>query len=120
MSTLSTYTFNIGTQSEILGRTFRPTLACDLIGHTLGYGGIVYEEHLSEGGDWEPETIIVFRVHRLCEHEAKSVALTLCKRLGQEAIAYHDGSEGGLVFHPEYSGERYEFNSEYFIPITQH
>lgn len=39
----------------------------------------------------------------------------LCKVFNQECIAYKVGTTGGLVYNPEYDGERMEFDEQYFI-----
>lgn len=41
----------------------------------------------------------------------------ICKVATQESIAVKINGEGILVFNPEYKGERYEFNENFFINL---
>lgn len=41
----------------------------------------------------------------------------LCEVLTQESIAVKFNGKGELVFNPEFKGERYEFNEDYFLNI---
>ena len=39
---------------------------------------------------------------------------SICNELQQEAIAYKAGRKAGLIFNTGYTGERYQFNQNYF------
>lgn len=74
---------------------------------------LTIKEH--EGSDWEAEQVAVMRIEGVSLN--KTILESLCQRLNQDAIAYEYNGEGGIVFNPNYQGERYKFNPEYFLKI---
>ena len=49
--------------------------------------------------------------------DAVKVAEGLCELLTQDCIAIEVGGVGHLVYNPNYKGERYEFDNQYFIKL---
>ena len=68
-------------------------------------------------GHWdgdEPTAILVIVSDD--EFDAEGICKNLCKLMTQTAIAMRtDGDEGKLVYHPDHTGEKYEFDEKYFI-----
>jgi len=109
-------TWNIGLNNN----PYTATLIIDAITtafpHNEGYI-VAYREHM---GEWEgkPEPTLVIEV--IGEQDAESmVALTkmMCIAFTQDAIAVRNDGDGHLVYRPEFTGDRYEFNSEFFHVI---
>ena len=68
-------------------------------------------------GQWdgdEPTAVLV--VSSDDEFDAHGICINLCKIMTQTAIAMRtDGEDGKLVYHPDHSGDKYEFDEKYFI-----
>jgi hypothetical protein len=74
----------------------------------------------SGGSDWEGEETFLAKIDLLKTVQFEQIVVImheLCKTLKQDAIAYKVGNVGYLAFNPEYSGERFEFNKDYFIEL---
>lgn len=73
---------------------------------------------LSEGGDWAPELILIQQIEVLDVDSFKLGIESLCRVLGEDAIAVAIISpsigSGTIIFNPTYTGERYDFNLDYF------
>ena len=71
---------------------------------------------MSKGGDWKPEPILIADID-VSEWVGFNRALeALCVVLNEDSIAVSlIGREGYLIFHPNYAGERYPFNFDYFL-----
>jgi hypothetical protein len=63
---------------------------------------------------WEnnPEPTVVVKIDGTVEYEQIEV---LCLFFTQDAIALKISGFGCLVYRPDYVGERYSYNEEYFI-----
>ena len=94
----------------------------DLLFHaTAPYADLLdYREVQSEGGDWEPEPIywVEFEILHDCVDRFKRALESICTVLHEDAIAVAIVSpsigEGTILFNPNYEGERYDFNLDYF------
>lgn len=71
---------------------------------------------ISGGGDWEPEEILIAEIS-VDDIEFVNRALeALSVVLDEDSIAVSVlGNEGYLIWNPNYTGEKYEFNSDYFL-----
>tara|TARA_R100000406_G_scaffold58601_1_gene40497 strand:- start:1000 stop:1350 length:351 start_codon:yes stop_codon:yes gene_type:complete len=72
---------------------------------------------LSDGGDWEPENILIaeIRTNAVSIKELNKRLESLALVLNEDSIAVSVlGDEGYLVFNPNYTGEKYDFNIDYF------
>ena len=81
----------------------------------------------SKGGNWEPEPVLWTEIEIApCNQVStsskverfKNVLESLCVVLNEDAIAVAIVSpscgDGTVIFNPHYTGERYEFNLDYF------
>lgn len=75
----------------------------------------------SDGGDWEPEYIVVHEIQVVSWCSLDETLATLCGCLGEDAIAYlpvfddaRPIDNGYISWNPRYTGERFEFNHDYF------
>lgn len=63
-------------------------------------------------GEWEgiPERTLI------AEIPAKKLKQLerICNELQQDAISYKSSNKAGLIFTPNYTGERYQFNESFF------
>ena len=62
-------------------------------------------------GDVEPTLVLVYENERLTRVQLQ----TLCEQTTQEAIALKRDGKGRLVFNPNYRGQKFTFNQDYFI-----
>ncbi len=124
---MKTLTMNIGTingtQHNEAGEQRTDREQYDTIIQTLTRYGLSFgiREAVSDGGDWDPETIFVVKIRLLtevCLDDSWRAMKRLVTRCRQDAIAIDgiDQIDGGtILFHPNYNGERYLFNRAYFI-----
>ena len=74
----------------------------------------------SSGGDWVPEPILWANFNTSDSDESITAMLrtleSVCLVLHEDSIAVkvEPYNYGKLVFSPTYTGERYDFNAEYF------
>ena len=82
-----------------------------------------YRQVESSGGDWEPESILWAELEVSSSdqvHFFRKSLEGLCTVLNEEGIAVAIVSpaiaigEGIIVWNPEYNGEKYDFNLDYF------
>lgn len=68
------------------------------------------------GGDWGTEQTYVARVPLQSSNIEliNTILEYMCIDFNQDAIAYMINGVGYLAFNPNYTGERYEFNINYF------
>ena len=82
---------------------------------------IDYREVESAGGDWEPEKVLWAELEIItCDEVSafKDALESLCVVLNEDAIAVAIVSpriaDGTVIFNPNYTGEKYDFNLDYF------
>lgn len=89
---------------------------------TTGYCAEVtsYREVESAGGDWEPEPVLWAELEVVWSmvDRFKAAMESLCVALGEDSIAGYvlepNTGDGTLFWHPHYTGEKYDFNIDYF------
>ncbi len=71
----------------------------------------------AKGSNWKNERTLVVKIAQgLSEGAFERLLREICNDLNQGAIAYrHLNQHGKLVYNSQYEGERFEFNSKYFI-----
>lgn len=107
---------NIGLESHGIGASIVNQLTRTAIGKknkiTSNYAT------MSSGGDWAPELILVQTIEVLDVETFKDGITAVCRVLGEDAIAVAILSpsigSGTIIFNPSYTGERYDFNLDYF------
>ena len=71
---------------------------------------------LSDGGDWQPESILIAEIETSDIQSVNRSLEALAVVLDEDSIAVSVlGNEGYLIWNPNYSGEKYDFNSNYFL-----
>lgn len=80
-----------------------------------------YRKVESAGGDWNPEPVLWVELEVVTTDDVdlfKKALEALCIALGEDSIAVAIVSpsiaDGTLIWHPHYTGEKYEFNIDYF------
>lgn len=75
----------------------------------------------STGGDWNPEPVLWAELEVVTTEDVerfKKALESLCVALGEDSIAVAIVSpsiaDGTLIWHPHYTGEKYDFNIDYF------
>lgn len=70
------------------------------------------EQFTIKTGEWQgvTERTLIAKIGAKKFRELESI----CNELQQEAIAYKAGRRTGLIFNTGYTGERYQFNQNYF------
>jgi hypothetical protein len=108
---------NIGLESHGIGTSIVNQLTQNAIGskNAIKSSDVL----LSEGGDWAPELILIQEIEVLDVERFKVGLETICRVLGEDAIAVAIISpsigDGTIIFSPTYTGERYNFNLAYFV-----
>ena len=77
-------------------------------------GDIPVHKYLAEGvykSDVEPTLVVVYDDENIGDTELE----TLTQWMTQECIALKRNGVGRLIFNPNYTGDRFEFNDDYFI-----
>lgn len=86
---------------------------------TEGKGRIVsYRFVESSGGDWPPEIIVVATIELPSATWIDEVCRCVAVYARQDCVAsigIDDDTIQGLTFHPDYSGDEFEFDPAYFI-----
>ena len=123
-------TLNIGTVKGINHGSYKEQMTIEdtlnLVADELSLAGLRFSlrKTMSMGGDWNPETIVVAEVNCRINHPNDDIGSLwfalqeLVRITDQDAIAVHgiNHVDGGFVlFHPNYEGERYDFNVDYFV-----
>lgn len=70
-----------------------------------------------KGSNWADERTLVVSIEgdvSMGSHYYMDLCRLLCEELHQEAIAFMIGDRGYMAFNPNYKGEEYEFNINYF------
>jgi hypothetical protein len=63
-----------------------------------------------------PEPTLVAKIITQMDEESARVLTTMmCMKFTQECIGMKFNEEGTLVYNPEFKGEQYNFDSDYFI-----
>lgn len=67
-------------------------------------------------GSWGKERVLVLEMdtYKLNIDGFKSVISLVCTDLRQDGIAFTIDGEGYIVFNPNYKGEKFAFNPDYF------
>ncbi len=65
-------------------------------------------------GNPEP-TLVAKIITAMDEESAKILVGAMCMKFTQECIGMKFNEEGTLVYNPEFKGEQYTFDAEYFI-----
>lgn len=77
-----------------------------------------WERRMSDGGNWDPEPVFVPEIEVGNVDRLKSGLAALCDVLGEDSIAVAILSpsvgSGVLIWNSNYSGEKYDFNLDYF------
>ena len=80
-----------------------------------------YRKVESAGGDWNPEPVLWVELEVVTTDDVdlfKKALEALCIALGEDSIAVAIVSpsiaDGTLIWHPHYTGEKYDFNIDYF------
>ena len=106
---------NIGLESHGIGTSIVNQLTTNAIGEKNRI--IASDCRLSSGGDWSPELVLIQKIE-ISDLPAFIRAFeSLCLLLGEDCIAVKGITLGFLIFSPNYSGERFSFNSDFFITL---
>lgn len=123
---------NVGLEDHGLSAETVTTILANLLED--GNEVVASRTTLSEGGDWEPERIVIQELSCHCIGSLERSLEKLAEALGEEAIAYLatkiefceesakrplgtaplDIEEGYIAYNPRFKGERYNFNVDYF------
>ena len=95
-------------------------LVAELLRNAIGPKNKVldFEAKYSEGGDWEPELILIPEIIIQDLESFKRGVESMCLVLNEDCIAvsFQTNSKGGaMIFNPNYTGEKFQFNIEYFV-----
>ena len=107
---------NIGMESHGIGAS----VIKQMLQNAIGTDNVVTGYHcvMSDGGDWEPELIMVPEIQVSNVERLKKGLVALCDVLSEDSIAVAilspDVGNGVLVWNTNYTGERYSFNLDYF------
>lgn len=110
-----------------LGNASKFDFDCDTIARLLDLSTrdcaqlLNYRQVESNGGDWEPESVLWAELYVSSSDEVhffKKALEGLCTVLNEDSIAVAIVSpsiaDGTIIYNPEYSGEKYDFNLDYF------
>ena len=103
-------TLNIGLENN-------PLTEYDII-KILWISGLAYSKSRIEIGEYlgKPErTLVIEAKYIRTEKDMIDLVKGLCLILKQECIGLMIGDVGYLVYNPEFKGERFDFNKDYFI-----
>lgn len=106
---------NVGLDNHGLSAETVTTILANLLED--GTEVVDYRTALSEGGDWEPERIVIQELSCHCIGSLGRSLEKLCECIGEEAIAYLGGpyaETGYIAYNPRFKGERYDFNVDFF------
>jgi hypothetical protein len=106
---------NIGLESHGIGTSIVNQLTANAIGEKNRI--IASDCKLSSGGDWKPELILIQRIEISDFPSFVKGFENLCSVLGEDCIAVEGTDHGFLIFSPSYNGERFSFNSDFFITL---
>ena len=79
-----------------------------------------YRKVESAGGDWDPEPVLWVELEVATSDDfdqLRKALESLCVVLGEDSIAVAIDlllAGGTLIWHPRYTGEKYDFNIDYF------
>lgn len=115
---MTNYKLNIGLNNSSLSK---------LVGNLNNYRGYLFNDYnvnLSHGeynGTKELTAIVGIDAQDHNFEKIEKLCKMLCKSLSQECVAAslytdnHGQSNGLLIYNDNYKGERYSFNSQYFL-----
>lgn len=110
-------TINLGIDNSIAnGIDYNSLLS--LLDLSLGdYGSVMgATSKMSEGGDWEPEKILIAKIETNSLESVNRRLEALAVVLNEDSIAVSVlGDEGYLIFNPNYNGEKYDYNHNFFM-----
>ena len=122
------FKINVGTVSgKNIGQpsfTLPPTIVVNRIAESLrivtGNTGrvISYRFVESEGGDWDAETIVVATIDIPAATWIDEICRCVAVYARQDcvaSVALGDDTIQGLTFHPNYTGEIFDFDPAYFV-----
>ena len=108
---------NIGLESHGIGASVVKSMLRNAIGNDNKITSS--ETLLSDGGNWDPELVLVPEIDVHDVDRLKSGLVALCDVLGEDSIAVAILSptigNGILVWNSNYTGEKYDFNLDYFV-----
>lgn len=68
------------------------------------------------GGSWGNERVVVVKGEvSLSLYNFEWLLKDLCWRLRQNAISFNHSDDKGLIFDPEYKGEQYKYDENFFL-----
>lgn len=76
---------------------------------------VATREDMGEYIESPEPTLVAKIITALDEESAKILVGAMCMKFTQECIGMKLNEEGTLVYNPEFEGEQYTFNPEYFI-----
>lgn len=110
---------NIGLENHKIGST----IVNQLCKEAFGKDNVIldYVCKFSEGGDWDPELILIQRIDVTDLKTFFRGVESIARVLGEEAIACHRECDwhksGVIIFNPIKECERYVYDHRYFVEL---
>lgn len=76
---------------------------------------VATREDIGEYVDSPEPTLVAKIITAMDEESAKILVGAMCLKFTQECIGMKFNEEGTLVYNPEFKGEQYTFDAQYFI-----
>jgi hypothetical protein len=76
---------------------------------------VATREHMGEYEGRPEPTLVAKIITQMDEESARVLTTMMCMKFTQECIGMKFNEEGTLVYNPEFKGEQYTFDAEYFI-----
>ena len=102
-----------------IGLNNNPYTAQEIVSAFVGY--LTSVKHNVQVGEWEGAdeltVVMEFSVQNVSVEKVRNMLKSLTDVFTQDAIAFRFNGDGELVFNENYTGERYEFDENYFLTI---